>query len=94
MRGEFDLLATRELQGEVSSLLRSSPTALVIDMGGVRFLDAGWSGVIAQLHERVVGHGGGTMRISAVSPVARRVLELCGLSSLQGLELHAPPTAI
>ena len=93
MRGEFDLGARRELRDEVGSLLSTSPAEMVIDMAGVRFLDAGWSGVIAQLHHRVVRQGGGTIRISAVSPIARRVLDLCGLTSLRGLELAAPPAA-
>ena len=93
MRGEFDLDARRDLQGEVGSLLSTSPAEMVIDMAGVRFLDAGWSGVVAQLHHRVVRQGGGTMRISAVSPIAHRVLDLCGVTSLGGLELAAPPVA-
>ena len=91
MRGEFDLDARRDLRGEVGTLLSTSPAEMVIDMAGVRFLDAGWSGVVAQLHHRVVRQGGGTMRISAVSPIAHRVLDLCGLTSLGGLELSRPP---
>ena len=83
--------ARRDLRGEVGSLLSTSPAEMVIDMAGVRFLDAGWSGVVAQLHHRVVHQGGGTMRISAVSPIAHRVLDLCGLTSLGGLELSRPP---
>ena len=91
MRGEFDLAAWRELRGEVGSLLRTSPPEVVLHMEGVRFFDAGWSGVIALLHDRVVGQGGGIMRIAAISPIARRVLDVCGVTTRSGIELHQPP---
>ena len=82
MRGEFDAQARRDFDREVSQLLAASPRRVVVDMGAVDFLDSSWIRLLEQLRARACHEGQASIRISAVSPAARRALELGGVVDL------------
>jgi anti-anti-sigma factor len=82
MRGEFDAQARRDFDREVSRLLAASPRRIVVDMGAVDFVDSTWIRLLEQLRARACHEGQASVRISAVSPAARRALELGGVVDL------------
>jgi anti-anti-sigma factor len=82
MRGELDAQARRDFDREVSQLLAASPRRVVVDMGAVDFVDSSWVRLLEQLRTRLCEEGDASVRISAVSPAARRALELAGVVEL------------
>jgi anti-sigma B factor antagonist len=86
LAGDFDIVTTREVAGEVNSLLTSAPSALVLDLSQVEFIDSSGIALLLRIHTAVVGDRGGTVRVVNPSAAARRTFELCGLTEMFGFE--------
>jgi anti-sigma B factor antagonist len=86
LAGDFDIVTAREIAGEVDSLVRHAPSALVLDLSKVEFIDSSGIAVLLRIHTAVVREGGGTVSVVNPSHAARRTFELCGLTELFGFD--------
>ena len=80
LAGELDLASLPAVAGPVDDLLSSPPQPVVLELGGLTFLDS--SGVAVLV--RVANHSGQVRTRSATEPV-RRVIEVLGLATRFGL---------
>jgi len=85
--GELDMASSPLLAAVLAGFAASGPGAVVVDLSDVTFVDTRSVGVIAAAHERL-GFGSVGLTIRAPSPVARRLLELVGLTRL--IEAEGP----
>ena len=85
VRGELDLATAPVLERESMAALALPLSGLVIDFGGVTFLDS--SGIAALITSRRAAiERGVTFELVAVSRSACLTLELAGLSELFGID--------
>lgn len=86
--GELDLCCTEEMQAAIWSQLQAPVSELVIDLGGVTFLDSSAMSVLAQAQGAALS-AGARLRLINVRRIPRRALEFAGLDQL--LDVHAGP---
>ena len=79
--GELDVAASPLLAAVLAGAAAGGPGAVVIDLRDVTFVDTRSVGVIAAAYERLGSCSVG-LTIRSPSPVARRLLELVGLTRL------------
>lgn len=84
VQGELDIATAPELKEQCLAALRTQPSELVIDLGGVTFCDS--SALHTLLFIRVEGEALGVpVAVGECSKQAGRILELSGLTEyLQG----------
>ena len=81
--GELDLESGPCLARWLRSLLRARGPVLALDLTGVRFIDcAGVGGLVASC--RAARHDGGRLFVVALSPCARRIIQITGLQAVLG----------
>ncbi len=83
--GELDLLAAQKYADIAAAALRTNAERFVLDLSGLKFVDCGGARALAATAQAVPA--GCPVIVRSVSPAARRVLELLGLS----LELRGMP---
>jgi anti-anti-sigma factor len=83
--GELDLLSAEEFD----EALRAVTGNVVVDLAAVQFIDARGVDALAAAHERAASQGDRLSVINA-GPIARRVLEICGLETMLDLGSDAP----
>ncbi|MGE5133471.1 MAG: STAS domain-containing protein [Gemmatimonadota bacterium] len=83
--GELDLLAAGKYADIAAAALRTNAERFVLDLSGLKFVDCGGARALAATAQAVPA--GCPVIVRSVSPAARRVLELLGLS----LELRGMP---
>lgn len=85
--GEVDLAAAPAIRDRLTALVqqlgvgREAPDAVVLDLGRVTFIDSTGLSMLVAAHSRF-GESGKELRVAAVPPRVRRVLELTGLDGL------------
>ena len=80
--GEIDHHAARTLMRELDHAIESrSPRLLVLDLGGVTFMDSSGIAVILRTYKRVNAMGG-RLFVENVPPQPLRVLDASGLERL------------
>jgi anti-sigma B factor antagonist len=84
--GDFDMHTVQSVAEPVEELLQDPPHDLVVDLSGVDFIDSTGIALLVKVYARVVREGDGTMRVGRTSPVARRLLEVCGLLETFGID--------
>ena len=93
--GDLDLACVPLLHDLLARVRRGSD--LVIDLGGVTFIDCAGLGALVTAHRRTQARGG-TLRVAHVPPQVRRVLELTGvdlpIASANNPMASAPPRAL
>jgi len=83
--GEMDLNSADTFRHEIDKKLDElRPINLLIDLGGVTFIDSSGLGVILGRYKRVAQRGG-RMAITKAQPTVRRILELSGLMRVMGI---------
>jgi anti-sigma B factor antagonist len=92
MSGEFDHQAGKDLGVALLQLLNESPATVSLDMTAVEFIDSSGIEMLLRLYRRVVGEGGGTLRVTRSSDAARRTFAVCGLLETFGID-EAPQVA-
>ena len=91
--GDFDMHTVQFVTQPVEELLQDPPQNLVVDLSGVDFIDSSGIALLVKVYGRVVREGEGTMRVDRTSPVARRLLEVCGLLETFGIDGSGPQAA-
>ena len=97
LRGELDLTAASALEEMLALVLGKAPRDVVLQMGGVAFIDCACARVIAQAAQTLPGPG--RLVIQSPSPVVRRLFHLSGLDTVvpvgeTACPEPAPPQAI
>jgi anti-sigma B factor antagonist len=83
--GEVDIQSAPLLDEHLQRVLDEGVSSLVVDLGGVSFLDStGLSALIACLKRCEAG--GGTVRLVSARPNVRRVFEVTGLTAVFHME--------
>ena len=81
--GELDLESGPYLAGCLRSLLQARGPVLALDLTGVRFIDcAGVGALVASC--RAARQGGGQLFVVALSPCARRIVDITRLQTVLG----------
>ena len=85
VRGELDVLTAPFLWERLEPVLPPAGKRLVLDLGGVRFIDSMGLSVLVRAQSRL-RHGGGSLLIRSLQDQARKVFEMTGLD--RSLELE------
>jgi anti-sigma B factor antagonist len=85
--GEVDTASGRLLREHLAALCEDRPATLVLDLSGVTFLDSSGVALLLSLW-RTCRRDGVELLLARVSPVARRVLEVCGVAEQLPLGLR------
>lgn len=80
LAGELDADNCHRLQSATADIVGG---AIIMDLGGLDFVDSSGIGQIVKLKERVDG-GGGSFAVSTMSPSVHKVLEITGLLDYLG----------
>jgi anti-anti-sigma factor len=79
VKGELDLTSAPELRKAFIDVLAETPrTHLIVDLGGVEFIDSTGIGVIVGAHQRVTANGGWFSAV-VTTPQVRKALQTTGL---------------
>ena len=76
--GEIDLTSAPRLDDEVTGLIEGATKDLVIELGGVSFMDSTGLRVLLKA-SKLLGSTGGTLTLRGPSEPVRRLLEVSGL---------------
>ena len=85
VRGELDVLTAPFLWERLETLLPEQGGRLVLDLGGVRFIDSMGLSVIVRAHSRL-RRSGGELVVRSLQDQARKVFETTGLDKTMELE--------
>jgi anti-sigma B factor antagonist len=81
--GELDLNATPELKAAMHEAIDQGATTLVIDLGGVTFIDSTAIGALLAALNRL-RRSGGALEIVCEDERVLRILEIVGIGDLAG----------
>jgi anti-anti-sigma factor len=79
--GDLDLASAPGLAAALAGQRGGPGTRVVLDLGGVGFMDASALGCILRAEHRLAGRGG-ALAVRRPSIAARRLLDLCDLGDL------------
>jgi anti-sigma B factor antagonist len=79
VRGELDIHSAPELRAALVGVLDGGATKLVIDLGGVAFMDSSGLGVLVGAHRRL-DHLGSKLQLVGVQDPVARLLSVTGLT--------------
>lgn len=79
--GELDLAGAQRVRDISAAILAGASTEMVVDLAGVRFIDAAGIGVLIWLRTELAARGTSARLVNADSRV-RRAFVLCGLEAL------------
>jgi anti-sigma B factor antagonist len=82
--GELDLYAADPLRDALTPLIERQPTALIVDLTGVGFIDSTALGVLVGA-AKLLRSGGGAFVVVSSDPRIVRLLEITGLTLLFAL---------
>jgi anti-sigma B factor antagonist len=95
LRGELDAAALSSLAESFDDAITRDDSDVVIDLAGVEFIGAAWIGAFVRSRADLQAQDR-ALTLRAPSPVAGRLLDLCGLSyliepdALNAVPLDAP----
>lgn len=85
VEGEIDVCAAPALREELGSLAAEGHERVVVDCGGIDFINSTGVGVLVETSERISGSGG-ELVLRGLRPKARRVFEMAGVSRVLHVE--------
>jgi anti-sigma B factor antagonist len=85
VHGDADLNGAEELESRLTEVIEEGPSAVVVDLSGVTFLDSTVLGVLLRGLKRLRARGG-RFRVVAPSAEIRRIFELTYLDRLFELD--------
>lgn len=84
VRGEIDLATAPELETQIRAAFDGGPSTLVIDLGGLTFIDSSGLRVLVALSNEA-GERGAALVLRNVPRHAQRVFDLTGLAEFFGI---------
>ncbi|MGW6503947.1 STAS domain-containing protein [Nonomuraea angiospora] len=90
--GEIDATNAHELESYAESHRRPGP-GMVLDLGGLTFLDSRGLHALLRLHA-AVGEQGGLLRVAAVQGRPARLLQITGVWSVLAIHSDAQQAAV
>lgn len=87
LTGELDIAHTARLQGVLDRLRGDGHLDIMIDIGGLHFVDAAGLGVLARAHSEF-GAAGGRVVLTRAQPWHRRLLALTALDAVLVVEVE------
>ena len=81
LAGDLDMSATFALEPVLDRVLADGPRELVLDLGGVGFVDSSGLGLLIATHERASG-ADVDMAITGAAPEIQRVFTIAGLDGI------------
>jgi len=85
--GELDLAASEVLSARVDELLESGPARVILDLGGVTFLDSSGLRMVLEARTRAAGRGV-PLTVAPGPPPVQRIFELTHTTELVFGEQH------
>lgn len=85
LSGEADAEVRDLVVDAIAAASQASPAGIVVDLGELTFIDSSGIHALVLGRDRCLGRGT-EMAVARPSASVRRVLDLCGLSRLLGLE--------
>lgn len=79
--GELDAFSSRRLRHRLDEVIEAGRSDVVIDLAALDFIDSTALGVLIGARRQARLHGG-DVRLQGVTPVARRVFDVTGLSQV------------
>lgn len=95
VRGDHDIATRPHLSRTLAQAARLDDADIIVDLGGVTFMDASTIGAIVDAHNRLRARSR-LLSVRAPSTRARRLLDVCGLAFLideQLVPAHRPTAA-
>lgn len=86
--GEHDPATRTHLSRTIARAAHLDEADMVVDLSGITFMDASTLGAIVNAHNRLRA-GSRSLSVRAPSPLARRLLDICGLAFL--IDEHPAP---
>ena len=80
VQGEVDVATAPALRDELYRLIDQGTTKIVVDLGGMEFIDSTGLGVFVGALKRA-REGGGEVELRSLKPAARKIFDITGLSS-------------
>jgi anti-sigma B factor antagonist len=90
--GELDALTGPRLRAQTIEAINDGTMCLILDMGGVAFIDSYGIGVLVGAHERI-GDKGGSLVLRRVQPHTHKVLAVTDLDNMFTIAEELNPTA-
>jgi anti-sigma B factor antagonist len=81
LSGELDLASVGSVRAALDPYLTAGPTQVTLDLEHLTFMDSSGIALLVQLSNEV-----GTVSLTGLSPIVRRVLEATGLLEHFGLD--------
>ena len=81
LAGDLDMSATFQLEPVLDRVLDSGARELVLDLGGVSFVDSSGLGLLIATHERA-RDAGVDMAVTGARPEVQRVFRIAGLDGV------------
>ena len=78
--GEVDVATAPALRDELYRLIERGSTRIVVDLGGMEFIDSTGLGVFVGALKRS-REGGGELQLRSLRPAARKIFDITGLST-------------
>ena len=91
LTGEFDLAGVQKFEGELSKLEAENPGVVVVDLGGLSFMDSSGLRALVMADQRAT-KAGRRLAIVPGPPTVRRVFEITQLD--ERLDLVESATAL
>lgn len=90
LRGDLDKLTAPRLKQVLAELIAAGQVSIVIDTAALAFCDSSGLWVLVE-HQREARECGGSLRLTGVQGVLRRVLDVTGLKAVFDSVLTAQP---
>jgi RNA polymerase sigma-B factor len=84
--GEIDVATSPRLRSELIDLLDQKAQSIVLDLGGMSFIDSSGLGVLVGALRRLREQDGSSIVLRGMQPPVRRVFEITGLTDLFTIE--------
>jgi anti-sigma B factor antagonist len=80
IEGEVDVATAPTLRDELYRLIERGTNHIVVDLGGMEFIDSTGLGVFVGALKRS-REGGGELQLRSLRPAARKIFDITGLST-------------
>jgi len=81
LKGRLDVLASRDLEAQLTTVIDVGITTLIIDMSNLEYIGSAGLGILVTMGKKVRANGG-DMVFASADPNLVKILEICGVTKL------------